>query len=70
MSKFRSRVGGRRPELLNLSWASIDLDDATVRFKRRKGRRDRIVPVNPDVVDVLRKVRAQTMQEPGPFTGL
>ena len=64
------RVGGRRDELRGLRWTAVDLDDATVRFKRTKGKRDRIVPVNPDVVDVLRKLQAMTLKDGGPFVGL
>ena len=65
-------TGGRRSELTTLAWDHIRLDgDAPhVHFTRTKSHRDRIVPINPDTVDVLRRLHMQTLQPGGPFIGL
>ncbi len=65
-------TGGRRSELLGLTWDRIRLDgnEPQVHFTDTKSHRDRIVPINPDVVDALRRVRVQTMQAVGPFVGM
>ena len=65
-------TGGRRGELFALPWARIRLDGAKpqLHFAKTKGHRDRYVPINPDAVDVLRKVRMQTAFGAGPFADL
>ena len=62
--------GGRRGELVSLQWTDIDLEDGSVLFRQTKGRRDRRVPVNPEVVAALRRLQALTLQEGGPFVGM
>ena len=62
--------GGRCGEILGLRWKNIDLepiDEAEVTFPKTKGRKPRRVPVNPEVVTVLQRLKAQTLQDGGPF---
>ena len=63
-------VGARRGELVKLSWDVVDLDGAMIRFEKTKTHKARAVPVNPDVVAVLRTLKAQTMTVGGPFVGM
>lgn len=65
-------TGGRRAEVLGLTWGRVQLagDEPHVHFSRTKSHRDRIVPINPNLVAVLRRVQAQTMQAGGPFIGM
>lgn len=65
-------TGGRLSELLGLTWDRVDLDAGVVHFTRTKGRRDRKIPVNPDVVQVFRKLRlqVQAVQTGRPFAGM
>ena len=64
--------GGRRGELFGLPWTRIRLDGAKpqIHFAKTKGHRDRYVPINSDVVDVLRKVQLKTAFNEGPFADL
>lgn len=63
-------TGGRRGELLTLVWDRIDLPDGRVTFVKTKGKRDRVVFINPDVVAMLRRLQARTIREGGPFIGM
>lgn len=65
-------TGARRGELLGLTWMNVTLDDgdASVLFTHTKGRKDRSVPVDDDVADVLLRLKAKTLQAGGPFVGL
>ena len=63
-------TGGRRSELFGLPWVDVDLDDAKVVFRSTKAKRDRIVPITPELVETLRKVEIQTLKDGGPFCGL
>ncbi|MCH7814060.1 MAG: site-specific integrase [Planctomycetes bacterium] len=63
-------TGGRRGELLGLTWGRVDLDEARVHFAKTKGKKDRFVPIAPEVVVVLRRLQAQTLQAGGPFVGM
>ena len=65
-------TGGRRGELFKLTWDKIRLDGAKpqVHFAKTKSRRDRLVPINADVVEVLGKLRMQTAFLAGPFVNL
>jgi integrase len=67
-------TGGRRSEILGLSWERIELegDDPAVVFAhegavRTKGRKSRRVPILPEFADVLLRLKAQTLQGGGPF---
>ena len=64
-------TGGRRGELLGLTWDRGTLDgDPEVHFSHTKGKHDRKVPLNPETVDVLRWVQAMTLCDGGPFVGM
>ena len=62
-------TGGRWGEVCGLTWERIHLDgdEPHVCFVETKTHRDRIVPLTPDTVDVLRRVKMQTLRETGPF---
>jgi len=61
------RTGGRRTELLDLTWDCVELDgpEPQIRFTHTKGRRDRIVPLSPDVVSEFRGLHTHP-----PFAGV
>ena len=62
--------GGRCEELLGLPWDQIDLEPieaAEVRFIHTKSKKPRRVPINPEDVDVLRRIHVQAQQDAGPF---
>ena len=65
-------TGARRGELLSLTWDRVELegDEPQVHFSRTKSHRDRIVPINPEDVTVLRRLQAQTLRDGGPFMGM
>ncbi len=65
------RTGGRRGELLALDWNHVHLDDEPrVHFTNTKSHQDRMVPLNADVVDVMRRLQPMTLREGGPFMGM
>lgn len=64
------RLGARRGELLALGWNRVDFDNSTASFRDTKDKKDRRVPMDSDVADVLRRLQAQTLQQGGPFTGM
>lgn len=61
-------TGGRRGELLGLTWDRIDLEEKTVTFTATKGKRDRRIPILDELVPVFTRVRAQAQQDAGPFS--
>jgi len=65
-------TGGRRSELCSLTWDRIRLDgdEPQVHFARTKSHKDRLVPINPDLVVLLRRLQAMTLQQGGPFIGI
>lgn len=63
-------TGGRRGELLALTWDRIDFDDSSMLFTRTKTRKDRRVPLTPELAGVLRRLQAQTLRDGGPFRSL
>ncbi|MCP4248120.1 MAG: site-specific integrase [bacterium] len=66
------RTGGRRSELLRLTWDRVHLDgdEPRVHFANTKGKRDRFVPITPDTVAVLQRLKARTLPDGGPFVAL
>ncbi len=66
------RTGGRRSELIGLTWDRIDLegDNPRVHFTRTKGHKDRYVPLSSGTVKALRRLKIQTLRDGGPFVGL
>ena len=63
-------TGARRGELLTLPWERIDLEAAEIHLAKTKTHNDRIVPINADVVAVLRRSKVQTQIQGGPFIGM
>lgn len=63
-------IGARRGELLSLPWERIDLKGAEVHISKTKSHNDRRVPINPDVVSILRRLKVQTQIQGGPFAGM
>lgn len=64
------RTGGRRGELLGLTWDRVDFDGARVHFTNTKSHRDRYVPLDGETVGILRRLQAQTLRYGGPFVGM
>ncbi len=64
------RTGARLGELLSLAWDHVDFDEARMHLTQTKGKRDRMVPLTPDSVNMLRRLIAQTLKQGGPFIGL
>lgn len=65
------RCGGRREELLRLTWDRVNLgDDPSVTFIETKTGEDRTVEINRDVADVLLRLKASTLRDGGPFVSL
>jgi integrase len=58
-------TGLRRGELLGLAWDDIHLDDneIVVRYHTSKGRKERLVPINPDLTAILKEWRAAAPKE-------
>jgi len=54
----------RRSEAVNLTWPDIDLDGKQITFRRTKTKRDRIVPINLELMQV---VLAMDRSRPQPF---
>ena len=66
-------VGGRNySELLPLRWdrVTLDGDEPFVHLTNTKAHYDRIIPIHPETVDVLRRLQAQTLKAGGPFIGM
>ncbi len=65
-------TGGRRAELLGLPWKRVTLDgsEPEIHFANTKSHRDRLIPLTPDLVDVLLRLKARTLVQGGPFIGL
>jgi integrase len=63
-------TGGRKGELLGLTWDHVDFEKARVHFTHTKTKQDRYVPINPELVATLRKLKAKTQQLGGPFMGM
>lgn len=56
-------TGMRRGELLQLTWADVDLPGATVRLRLTKNKEPRTVPLTPQAVIVLRELRAAPVRD-------
>jgi len=64
------RTDACRGELLELMWVRVDFDQSRIHLTNTKGHKNRYVPIGDDVVDVLRRLQAQTIQVGGPFMGM
>lgn len=50
LSKFPLLTGCRRGEVVNLQWSDIDLEGKQITFRRTKTKRDRLVPINLELM--------------------
>lgn len=59
-------TGGRLSELLALRWGDVDLDRRVLVFRREttKSRRQRVVPIDDELLSVLKAMRPGAAQEP------
>ncbi len=67
--RFLLASGARKSEALSLRWPDVDFDGGSVVFRDTKSGEDRYVPIKASsgVMDDLRRLQAQTMQDGGPF---
>lgn len=63
-------TGCRRGELLGLTWARVDFDNARIIVTQTKGHRDRIQPLSDELVGILRALQASTLKDGGPFRSM
>lgn len=63
-------TGCRRGELIGLTWDRVSLDDASVVVTGTKAHQDRVQPLDPIGVGMLRDLQAATMKDGGPFQSL
>jgi excisionase family DNA binding protein len=57
-------TGMRHGEILNLKWDQVDLEAQTLRVKKTKSGRPRTIPLNPPLLEELRKLRSQNGHGP------
>ncbi len=50
-------TGGRRREVLNLTWHAVDFEAGSVLLTRTKGKRDRRIPLLPGAISALEPVK-------------
>jgi|GEM_PF-2870008 len=64
------RTGLRRANVLDLSWSEVDLPRALIRIpaSKAKGKHDITIPIAPDLLDVLGKLRAENEAKATPST--
>lgn len=66
-------VGGRNySELIPLDWDHVilDGDEPHVHLTNTKAHYDRLIPIHAETVEVLRRLKAQTLKAGGPFIGM
>jgi site-specific recombinase XerD len=65
-------AGLRRSELLGLDWDDVNLDRRTIRIRRAKGGRQRVVPLHPALVPLVVDYAAIRAADPEPalFVGV
>jgi len=67
-------TGMRKGEILNLKWNQVDFNKRTVRVEHTKGGRNRIIPINDPLYQLLMKAKdlngKNTYIFPNPKTGL
>lgn len=59
----------RKAEVLTLKWSQIDLERKTIRIERTKSGKDRIIPVNSVLFNLLETLRASNGQSECVFLG-
>jgi integrase len=63
-------TGCRRGELLGLEWSRVDFDNARLLVTGTKAKRDRLQPLSPEAVVMLRGIQASTLKDGGPFRSM
>ncbi len=51
------KTGARPSEILNLKWSDFNFVESSVFLKTLKGGKDRVIPLGPDLVDRLTRLR-------------
>jgi len=64
------QTGCRRGEMLSLRWENVSLDRADVLLLHTKAKRNRTVPLTSAIVDGLRRLKARTLADGGPFLSM
>ena len=57
-------------ELRRLAWDRVSFDRAEIHVTETKGKCDRVIPLTPQAVQMLRKLQASTLKDGGPFLGM
>ena len=63
-------TGCRLNEIRRLAWDRVSFDRAEIHVTETKGKRDRVIPLTPQAVQMLRKLQASTLKDGGPFLGM
>lgn len=61
------KTGCRKGELLALTWDRVNFEQATILLTHTKGKSDRVLPLVPSLVVMLRKLQAETIRFGQPF---
>ncbi len=69
-AEFLLGTWARHSEAVRLLWADVKFDDASVLFRDTKSHENRFVPIKSalGLLDILRRLQVQTLQDGGPFT--
>ncbi|MCZ6651518.1 MAG: tyrosine-type recombinase/integrase [Planctomycetota bacterium] len=67
--RFTLETWGRLSEVTGLRWDDINFDNRSVTFRDTKSTEDRTIPIaeSSSLLDDLRKLQVQTLQDGGPF---
>lgn len=76
--RFALATGARRSEIIGLTWDNIDLGTGRVRLTKTKGKRNRTVYIDADLIDDLQALKSEALKgdvirladSRGPFAGL
>ncbi len=52
-------TGCRRTEGVNVTWSQIDLDKREMKFVKTKGKKERVIPLNGEVMELLQEIRSK-----------
>ncbi len=64
------QTGCRISELLGLVWRNVDFDNAWLVVTATKGKKDRLQPLPPEALQMLRELQASTLRDGGPFKSI
>ena len=60
--KFLLMTACRRTEAVDLTWGQVDFINRAVTFKRTKGKRERAIPINDELMRLLQEILAEAEQ--------